>query len=153
MNKGKSKKKRENLRMNVVIIEDEEFAARRLEMMIQQIDPQIQILAKLESVAESIDWLLNHPSPDLIFQDIHLEDNLSFAIFDRVSIACPVIFTTATDEKSTRFFKQHNIDYLLKPIVNEELTAVIAKYKNLFAENRTSADIKFLPDMLDRLRN
>lgn len=139
--------------MNLVIIEDEEFAARRLERMINEIDPEIQILAKLESVAGSVEWFKNNQLPDLIFMDIHLEDNLSFAIFDSVSIACPVVFTTATDEKSASFFKQHNIDYLLKPIVKEELIVVIGKYKNLPAEDRINFNARLLSGMINRLKD
>jgi DNA-binding LytR/AlgR family response regulator len=114
--------------MKVVIIEDEEFAARRLERMIYEIDAEIQVAAKLESVAGSVEWFQNHDVPDLVFMDIHLEDNLSFAIFDNISIACPIVFTTATDEMSTRAFKLKKIDFLLKPIVHEELLKVIEKY-------------------------
>lgn len=139
--------------MNLVIIEDEEFAARRLERMISEIDPEIQILAKLESVAGSVEWFRNNQLPDLIFMDIHLEDNLSFAIFDSVSIACPVVFTTATDEKSASFFKRHNIDYLLKPIVKEELIVVIGKYKNLPAEDRINFNARLLSGMINRLKD
>ena len=117
--------------MNVVIIEDEEYAARRLERMIQEIDSEIQIVAKLESVSDSIKWLTTNDTPDLIFMDIHLEDNSSFAIFESVSIACPIVFTSATDEKSTKTFKQMGIDYLLKPIIQTELIKMIGKYKNI----------------------
>ena len=117
--------------MDVVIIEDEEFAARRLERMIGEIDTEIQIVAKLESVSESIKWLKNNQQPDLIFMDIHLEDNSSFAIFISVEIHCPVVFTTATDEKSTVIFKQNKLDYLLKPISDDELKKVIEKYRHL----------------------
>lgn len=139
--------------MNIVIIEDEEFAARRLERMIIEIDPEIQIIAKIESVAGSVEWFKNNQQPDLIFMDIHLEDNLSFAIFDSISIGCPVIFTTATDEKSASFFKQEHIDYLLKPIVKEELCVVLDKYKNLQAEARININTKILASMITRLRN
>jgi len=114
--------------MKVVIIEDEEFAARRLESMIREIDSNIQVVSKLESVTGSVNWFKNNSMPDLIFMDIHLEDNLSFAIFDSVSITCPIVFTTATDEMSTHAFKLKKIDYLLKPIVQEELKKMIEKY-------------------------
>jgi len=130
--------------MNVVIIEDEEFAARRLERMINEIDPGIQIVAKLESVADSVEWFKNHDVPDLIFMDIHLEDNLSFAIFDSVSIICPIIFTTATDELSTRAFKLKKIDYLLKPIVHEELVGMVKKYREFPVGDRRTLDSAFL---------
>ena len=139
--------------MQVVIIENEEFAARRLERMMNEIDPEIQVVAKLESVSESVEWFKSNRQPDLIFMDIHLEDNLSFAIFDSVSIACPVVFTTATDEKSASFFKRHNIDYLLKPILKEELIVVIGKYKNLPAEDQINFNARLLSGMINRLKD
>ena len=126
--------------MNVVIIEDEEFAARRLERMINEIDPDIQIVAKLESVAGSVEWLKNHNAPDLIFMDIHLEDNLSFAIFDSISISYPIVFTTATDEKSTVIFRQNNLDYLLKPICGDDLRKILVKYKDFEQRNWKPVD-------------
>jgi len=137
--------------MQVVIIEDEEFAARRLERMINEIDPDIQIVAKLESVAGSVEWFKNHDAPDLIFMDIHLEDNLSFAIFDSISISCPIVFTTATDELSTRAFKLKQIDYLLKPIVQNELVKMIGKYKDFRASERRILDATLFADIVKKL--
>lgn len=126
--------------MNVVIIEDEEFAARRLERMICEIDAKIQVVAKLESVSESVEWLQKEPQPDLIFMDIHLEDDSSFSIFNSVTITCPIVFTTATDEKSTVIFRQNNLDYLLKPICGDDLRIILAKYKDFEQLNWTPVD-------------
>ena len=84
--------------MKIVIIEDEAFAARRLENLIKEYNPDYQVVARLESVSESIEWFQKNDEPDLIFLDIHLEDNLSFAIFNSITVHCPVVFTTATDE-------------------------------------------------------
>ncbi len=136
--------------MNVVIIEDEEFAARRLERMINEIDPEIQIVAKLESVAGSVEWFKTHDVPDLIFMDIHLEDNLSFAIFDSISISCPIVFTTATDELSTRAFKIKKIDFLLKPIVQNELAKVIEKYRDFPCIECRILDVAFFADIVKK---
>jgi DNA-binding LytR/AlgR family response regulator len=138
--------------MNIVIIEDEEFAARRLERMINEIDPEIQIISKLESVNGSIEWFRKNPAPDLIFMDIHLEDNLSFAIFDSVTITCPIVFTTATDELSTRAFKLKQIDFLLKPIVKTELVRIIEKYRNLPESERRIMDASFFADIVNKSR-
>jgi two-component SAPR family response regulator len=121
--------------MKVVIIEDEEFAARRLERMITEISPEIQVLVRLESVAESVEWFKQNALPDLIFMDVHLEDNLSFAIFEHVTLNCPIVFTTATDEKSTVVFRQNQLDYLLKPIGADELRRVIQKYRDVDRQN------------------
>ncbi len=137
--------------MNIVIIEDEEFAARRLERMINEIDPEIQIVAKLESVVDSVEWFKNNLVPDLIFMDIHLEDNLSFAIFDSISVSCPIVFTTATDELSTQAFKLKEIDYLLKPIVQTELVKMIGKYRNLPVAERKILDAALFADIVKKL--
>lgn len=136
--------------MNLVIIEDEAFAALRLERMISEIGPGLQIVAKLESVAGSIEWFKNHEVPDLIFMDIHLEDNLSFAIFDHISITCPIVFTTATDELSTRAFKLKKIDYLLKPIVQTELVKMIEKYRDLPFSQRKTLDAALFSDFVNK---
>jgi two-component SAPR family response regulator len=116
--------------MRIVIIEDEIFAARRLENMIRQYKHDVEVAAILESVKDSIAWFRTNEEPDLIFLDIHLEDDLSFAIFREVSISCPIVFTTATDEIATRAFKLKKIDFLLKPIMQNDLNQVIDKYKN-----------------------
>ena len=116
--------------MRIVIVEDEMFAARRLENMIHEFDPAIEVAAKLESVKESIAWFKSNPEPDLIFLDIHLDDNLSFAIFREVEICCSIVFTTATDELATRAFQLKGFDFLLKPIIQNDLNKMIEKYKN-----------------------
>ncbi|NVO19950.1 MAG: response regulator [Bacteroidetes bacterium] len=126
--------------MNILIIEDEHLAARRLENMIHEYDPSIKIVAQLESVTESVEWFRNNPAPDLIFLDIHLEDNVSFAIFNQVTISSPFVFTTATDQKSTREFEVKKIDYLLKPIIQKELVQMIEKYRKLPLSERKVVD-------------
>jgi DNA-binding LytR/AlgR family response regulator len=134
--------------MNVVIIEDEAFAALRLKKMIQEYNPEIKILAELESVKESVLWFRSNPEPDLIFLDIHLEDDLSFAIFDQVKIASPVIFTTAFDEYAIKAFKLKSIDYLLKPIVQQELTAALRKYEEFSGFHRNAVDLQSLYNLI-----
>jgi DNA-binding LytR/AlgR family response regulator len=135
--------------MNVLIIEDEQLAARRLESMVLAYDPTIQILAKLESVEDSVAWFKTHTHPDLIFLDIHLEDDLSFAIFDKVKVDSPIIFTTAFDEYAIRAFKLKSIDYLLKPIIQEELDNAIAKYK-AWNGQKNSIDMSALFEMISK---
>lgn len=134
--------------MNVVIIEDEAFAALRLKKMIQEYNPEIKILAELESVAESLKWFKSNPEPDLIFLDIHLEDDLSFAIFDQVNISSPVIFTTAFDEYAIKAFKLKSIDYLLKPIVHEELASALKKYEQFSGLHHKEVDLQSLYNLL-----
>ncbi len=119
--------------MNVVIIEDERLAAGKLASLLEQIDGELKIMAQLESVGDSIEWLSNNPQPDLIFMDIQLDDGISFEIFDAVSIDVPVIFTTAFDHYAIRAFKVNSIDYLLKPVNKEALKGALEKYRKIHA--------------------
>jgi DNA-binding LytR/AlgR family response regulator len=119
--------------MRVLIIEDEHLASDKLNRMLREIDPDIQVLAILETVSDSADWLSENPDPDLIFMDIQLDDGISFEIFDMVKIKTPIIFTTAYNEYAIRAFKVNSVDYLLKPFTKKDLVEAINKYKNLHA--------------------
>jgi len=116
--------------MEVVIIEDEKIAAEKLERTLQQVDPSIQVKAKIESIKKSVDWLMKN-QVDLIFLDIQLSDGLSFSIFSQVEINTPVIFTTAYDQFAIKAFQLNSIAYLLKPIRIKDLKAGLNKYRTL----------------------
>ena len=116
--------------MNAIIIEDEKFAAERLEKIIREINPEIRILAKLGSVQDSVSWLKNN-STDLIFLDIQLSDGISFSIFDEITIKTPIIFTTAYDQYAIKAFNLNSISYLLKPVRKKELEESLKKYESL----------------------
>ena len=113
--------------MNVIIIEDEKPSARRLQRQLKTLNLEAQTM--LHSVEESIVWFQNNPHPDLIFLDIQLSDGLSFEIFETIEIKSAVIFTTAYDEYALQAFKLNSIDYLLKPIDNEDLEIAVKKYQ------------------------
>jgi DNA-binding LytR/AlgR family response regulator len=117
--------------MKIVIIEDETAAARNLQAIARNVIPEVETLAILESIEESVEWLGSHPAPDLLFMDIHLADGESFRIFDSVEITCPIIFTTAYDQYALEAFKVNSIDYILKPIKEEELQRAIEKLRRL----------------------
>ncbi len=130
--------------MEVLIVEDENIAAENLEKLLTKIDPEIKVMAKLESVKETADWLSIH-TPDLIFLDIHLSDGISFNLFEQLEIRIPIIFTTAYDQYTLKAFKVFSIDYLLKPIDIKELARSIEKYKNLIGtQQKQDIDIKSL---------
>ncbi|TAE40743.1 MAG: DNA-binding response regulator [Runella slithyformis] len=116
--------------MKILIIEDEPLAARRMESLVRAVLPEAIVLGKLESIRASVKWFENNPQPDLLFMDIQLADGLSFEIFQQVAVTAPVIFTTAYDEYALKAFKVNSVDYLLKPIEEQELAAAIEKFKN-----------------------
>ena len=115
--------------MKTIIIEDEKPAARLLQRKLEKLNIQVGVM--LHSVEEALDWFSKNEHPDLIFLDIQLSDGLSFEIFEKVEIKSAVIFTTAYDEYALRAFKLNSIDYLLKPIDEDDLEIAVAKFKSL----------------------
>lgn len=117
--------------IHCIIIEDEPLAAKKLQKSLAELTEQVEVMAVLPSVKKSVHYLRTKEAPDLIFMDIHLEDGLSFSIFEQLSVDLPIIFTTAYDEYSIKAFKVNSIDYLLKPIRSTELAQSIQKFKQL----------------------
>lgn len=121
--------------MTTLIIEDEKPAARLLQRKLEKLD--ISVTTMLHSVEESIHWFSNNEHPDLIFLDIQLSDGLSFEIFEKIDIKSAIIFTTAYDEYALKAFKLNSIDYLLKPIDEDDLEVAVAKFKTRLPKLQT----------------
>lgn len=117
--------------LNVLIIEDEEPAAKRLQKMLKEIEPDAVVLENIVSVSSAVKWFRSNPAPDLVFSDIQLSDGLSFEIFKTVEVLCPIIFTTAYDQYAIEAFKVNSIDFLLKPIKKEGLEHAVAKFRKI----------------------
>jgi two-component system, LytTR family, response regulator LytT len=137
--------------MDVLIIEDEMLAAERLQEMIARHDRQAQVVAVVDSIEDSVAWLLGNAPPDLILMDIHLSDGLSFGIFNRVHVKSPIIFTTAYDQYAIQAFKVNSIDYLLKPVAYQDLVRALQKLSTFTKiENTLSPEI--LRQMADLIK-
>src|SRR5687767_889283 len=130
--------------MRILIIEDEPLVARDLENLLKRIEPGAKIETILSSVESSKKWFYDNPQPDLILSDIQLSDGISFDIFEKLHLTCPIIFTTAYDDYAIRAFKLNSIDYLLKPIDGVELTAALSKYRSLSSESILAEQLKSL---------
>lgn len=133
--------------MNILIIEDEQPAAKRLNNLILEHRPQFRILDALDSVEGAVQWLRAHPAPDLMFLDIQLADGLSFDIFNQVQVQSPVIFTTAYDQYTLKAFKLNSVDYLLKPIDPEELARALDKFDQFFGK-KMNYDLQTIQQMI-----
>ena len=131
--------------IKTVIIEDEKPASRKLERMLSNF-PEIEVVAKIESVEEGVTWFSENEHPQLIFSDIVLGDGLSFDIFEKVPTKGFIIYTTAFDQYTLKAFKLNSIDYLLKPILEEDLAGAVEKFKSFIPANHDigSRDIKQL---------
>jgi len=117
------------MKLTALIVEDEPLAARRLADMLARSPEPVQVLGTAEGVSQTVEMLENGPAPDVLFLDIHLADGLSFEIFEQTPVRCPVIFTTAYDQYALQAFKVNSVDYLLKPIDEEELQVALRKLR------------------------
>ncbi|MEM7548201.1 MAG: LytTR family DNA-binding domain-containing protein [Bacteroidota bacterium] len=126
--------------MKAIIVEDEKYAANRLERLVKSHPSNIEVIERFDSIEDTVDYLSNGDESDFLFLDIHLADGLSFEIFQKVRYEKPVIFTTAYDDYSLKAFKLNSIDYLLKPINMEELNQAVDKMIRLRHQN-TAIDL------------
>ncbi|MEN3324620.1 LytTR family DNA-binding domain-containing protein [Mariniflexile soesokkakense] len=132
--------------MKAVIIEDEKLASDYLETLLQKESFNINVVKIIDNVKDAIQWLSQH-TVDVIFLDIHLGDDTSFSIFDKLHINTPIIFTTAYNEYAIKAFKLNSIDYLLKPIDEDELKASIDKLKDRISNSNSFNVQKILEAM------
>ena len=119
--------------LNVLIIEDEPLAAKRLIRLLNQVESEVNVLDTLDTISSAVKWL-SQEEADLIFLDIHLADGNSFNIFDQVEVKTPIIFSTAYDQYAIRAFQVNSVDYLLKPIETEDLERSLKKFKSSFQQ-------------------
>jgi two-component system LytT family response regulator len=113
--------------MNVLIIEDEPAAIKRMTKLLEEIDPTIHVVGSAETISDSVRWIEDNETPDLAFFDVQLADGESFEIFKHTEVPFPVVFTTAYDEHAIRAFRVNALDYLLKPLKKEELKEAISR--------------------------
>jgi two-component system, LytTR family, response regulator LytT len=127
--------------MNLLIIEDEEPIVRHLRSQLNQIDSSL-LVETVSSVAEAVRFMRSSTALDLILSDIYLSDGLAFEIFDQVACSTPVIFCTAYDQYAIKAFEVNSVDYLLKPVRQDDLRKAFLKYHNLFSNRHTSSAIQ-----------
>lgn len=115
--------------MNILLVEDEYLAAQRLETLILKIAPQAKVLAVCDSIRQTVRWIQSNQKPDLAFFDIQLGDGLSFDIFSQIIVDFPVVFTTAYDQYAVKAFQVNGLDYLLKPVEEQDLIRALERFK------------------------
>ncbi len=136
--------------MNILIVEDEELAVKKLQKTLLAVDPSASVAGVTDSIQSTVEWLNGNAQPDLILMDIELADGQSFEIFNQVEVKCPVVFTTSYDEYALKAFKVNTIDYLLKPVQKEELDAALNKYRKF--HSNTAADVINIDSLVKELQ-
>jgi two-component system, LytTR family, response regulator len=134
--------------MRILLLEDEYPAAERLTRLLTRLEPTAQLVSTCESVAQGLRWFAANPAPDLILSDIQLADGLSFEVFERTVVRTPIIFTTSYDAYALRAFRVHSLDYLLKPIKEDELRAALARFHE---QQRAATSVQSADGQLSRL--
>lgn len=124
---------------NILIVEDETAAKENLIAMLNEFfGREINVVGTTETIRETVDWIKTNPEVDLIFMDINLADGNAFNIFEQVEVQTPIIFTTAYDEYALKAFTVNSIDYILKPIHEEDLKRAIAKWQSFSSVDKAS---------------
>lgn len=117
--------------MNAILIEDEKLVAREFAFKVAEVDADIAIVETLPSVKTALRWFSEHAEPDVVFADIQLADGVSFEIFEKFQLTCPIIFVTSYNEYAIQAFKVNGVDYLLKPVELDDLEKAIAKARTI----------------------
>lgn len=138
--------------MKILIVEDEELAVRKLRGLLNEVKPDAEVLADLDSIETTVEWLDAHPAPDIILMDIELVDGQSFEIFERTEIKCPVIFVTSYDEYAIQAFTVNSVAYLLKPIEKEDLMAAFDKFNRIREFYSTGAPGFLINSLVEELQ-
>ena len=140
--------------MKVLVVEDEKSAAKRLLALLKDIDPDIEIMGTIDTVKGTVAWFQKNSDPDLMFLDIQLADGLSFDIFEKAEVTCPVIFTTAYDQYALKAFEVYSIDYLLKPIDREKLMRSLDKFKKMVGrvKDKSSVDLGTIQNAIEMIQ-
>jgi len=138
-------------KMKAVIIEDEVLIAQELRDKIKDVSNDVEIIEILPSLKTARKWFMSNAEPDIIFMDIQLSDGVSFELFDVYHLNCPIVFTTAYDEYAIRAFKVNGVDYLLKPVDEDELKKAIDKCRNIVeSKSQFPTDIQQLVKKLSQ---
>lgn len=128
--------------IKVVVIEDENVSSNYIVSLLDKFCPDKFIVEKqIDNIVDSIKWFIDNDYPDLIFMDINLSDGLCFEIFNKIEVNCPIIFTSAFSEYAVKVFRtnvNNVIDYLLKPIKEEDFSFAISKFLKIKKGDKNS---------------
>ena len=139
--------------MNILIVEDEELAVKKLQKTLSSVEPDANVVAVTDSIKSTVEWLRENEQPDLILMDIELADGQSFEIFNLTEVKSPVVFTTSYDEYALKAFKVNSIDYLLKPVQKEDLQKSLHKFKSLAFRQREQKDGVSMENIIRELQH
>ncbi len=117
--------------MKILIVEDEQRTALMLKEFIEW-HPTYKVMSICDSIEATVAYLREHQQDlDVVFMDIELSDGQCFEIFDKIAVTLPVVFCTSYDQYTLKAFKNHGIDFIVKPFSAADIRQTIAKVEGL----------------------
>jgi len=122
-----SKKEKSMKKYKALILDDEIYGRENLALMLETRMQNIEVIGKASDVEEAVE-LINSIVPDILFLDIRLENGIGFDLLDRFpQLNIATIIVSGYDQYGITALKYGVIDYVLKPINEDELQRAVAK--------------------------
>ena len=138
--------------INTIIIDDEKKCVSLLSKTLEKNFPEVNIIATANNADDGTRLIRLH-EPDLIFLDIEMPNKTGFDLLTTLDeINFDIIFTTAYHQYAIKAIRFSALDYLLKPVDEEDLNAAITRYKQKQKSNKNE-QINMLVDNLKNLSN
>lgn len=132
-----------------IIADDEDLPRKDLRRMLNDLWPELDIIAECEHGADALEAIHQH-QPDIAFLDIRMPGMTGLDVANATKGRCHAVFTTAYDNHALEAFSAGAIDYLLKPISRERLVDAIARLKARLEVKATPTDLSSLMQELDK---
>ncbi|NND61931.1 MAG: response regulator transcription factor [Flavobacteriaceae bacterium] len=113
--------------LTAILVDDEISALKGLRSKVEKLFPHLNILETFQQPEKAIEFIKNSP-PDILFLDIQMPRINGFELLEQLdSISFQIIFVTAYSEYAIQAFKESAVDYILKPVDNNELSNAVEK--------------------------
>jgi DNA-binding LytR/AlgR family response regulator len=132
-----------------IIADDEDLPRKDLRRMLNELWPELEIVAECEHGTEALEAIQNY-TPDIAFLDIRMPGMTGLDVANATKGRCHAVFTTAYDNHALEAFSAGAIDYLLKPISRERLVDAIARLKARLETKAAPSDLSQLMQELDK---
>ncbi|HLF65655.1 MAG TPA: LytTR family DNA-binding domain-containing protein [Saprospiraceae bacterium] len=113
--------------IRAILVDDENHCIQTLRYDLTRLCPHVEVIAESTSGEDAVEKI-NTFNPDLIFLDIEMPGMSGFELLRRLMpISFEVIFVTAYDQYAIQAFRYAALDYLLKPVVGDQLKEAVAR--------------------------
>jgi DNA-binding LytR/AlgR family response regulator len=119
-------------RPTAMIAEDEPLMRERLKEKLAEAWPELDIVAEAADGMEAL-ALFEKCRPQIAFLDIRMPGRTGLDVAAAIGGDCHVVFITAYDQYALKAFDAGAVDYLLKPVEGDRLTATVERVRRKLA--------------------